>query len=61
MNSVRDAVQTSIISYLKRNNFPLTREAYLGVAFGDPNYGPDAEQELDLPDQFRVLIPPTPG
>ena len=51
--SVTDAVQQSVINYLECNNLPVTRENYLAVA-GYPDE-PDIEQELKLPEQFRVL------
>jgi hypothetical protein len=27
--------------------------------YGDPNYQPDAEQEIDIPDQFRRILGPS--
>jgi hypothetical protein len=45
---------------MRANGVPITRENYLQRYFGDPNYEPDAEEEIDMPDQFRRLIGPTP-
>ena len=48
--------QQSVLDVMKRYNIPMTREHYLGLAFGDPHFEPDAEQELDLPEQFRGFM-----
>jgi DNA invertase Pin-like site-specific DNA recombinase len=45
---------------MRKEGIPLTRENYLQRYFGDPNYEPDADEEVDMPDQFRRLIGPTP-
>jgi hypothetical protein len=45
---------------MRREGIPLTRENYLERFYQDRNYEPDAEEEIDMPGQFRVLIPPDP-
>ena len=42
---------------LHRMGFPVTRENYLTLAAGDPNFKLSPEQELEMPKQFRVLGP----
>lgn len=41
---------------MKNEGVAPTRENYLERVFGDRNYVPDAEQELDMPEQFRKLL-----
>jgi hypothetical protein len=45
---------------MREEGIPITRENFLQRFYGDPNYAPDAEVELDFPDQFRRLIGPDP-
>lgn len=42
------------LEYMKKNNVPLTRENYLDYAYlGNPPEALDAEEEAQLPEQFR--------
>jgi hypothetical protein len=42
------------LEYMKKNNVPLTRENYLDYAYlGNPPEVLDAEEEAQIPEQFR--------
>lgn len=45
-----------ILDWMRENNLPLTRQEYLNVRFmGEVPKELSAEQELDMPVQFRQL------
>lgn len=45
--------EDSTLEYMRKNNLPMTRDAYLTRAYGDPDVKLDAEGESMLPEQFR--------
>lgn len=38
---------------MRARNLPMTRDVYLGLAYGDPDVKLDAEGESMLPEQFQ--------
>jgi hypothetical protein len=49
-----DSILHSILHFMHQHNIPLTRENYLDVAYmGTPPEHLDAEEEAELPPQFR--------
>jgi hypothetical protein len=46
--------QDSTLEFMKKHGIPMTREDYLDVLFmGTPPEHLDAEEEMELPKQFR--------
>ena len=44
-----------VLRFMKQHNLPLNRETYLELAyFGNPPEQPSAEEEAELPEEFRV-------
>jgi len=44
------------LEYMQKNNIPMTRESYLALNYGDPNFKLDAEGESMLPPQFQKKL-----
>lgn len=57
---MKDGVGAYFLKKMVDEGTAPTRENYLQRVYGDRNYVPDAEQELDMPPQFRKLLPPDP-
>jgi hypothetical protein len=48
----------SVIEFMKKHGIPMTRENYLDVAYmGTPPEVLDAEEEMNLPEQFQIAPP----
>ena len=43
----------SVLEALQRHGIPVTREAYLGLAYGEPVPELTAEQEAELPPELQ--------
>lgn len=59
-SQLKDGVGNYFLGKMAAAGVAPTRENYLERVYGDRNYQPDAEQELDMPPQFRKLLPPDP-
>jgi hypothetical protein len=47
-----------VLRFMEQHNIPLTRENYIDVAFmGTPPEELDAEEEMNLPEQFQLNPP----
>lgn len=46
--------EDAVLEFMKQNGIPMTREDYLEIAYmGNPPAELDAEEEAQLPEQFR--------
>jgi len=58
MNRRKTMPSDVVLHTMEQHNIPMTRENYLEIAyFGNPPEVLDAEDEMNLPEQFQVEPP----